>query len=102
MRVLLLIVHEGKFHRPVVRQIQIAPLRVVELGLRKIKVPCLCEIALAKSKVEIARRIRAAPKRKLPSEVEKKVLTRCNRSKSFRRRNVGVSSQETCCMAPGG
>ena len=70
------IADERQFHRPVVRQIQCAPLRVVESDLGKLEIAGLGKVLLALAESEIAGRVRAVPKHKLPSKIKKELLAR--------------------------
>ena len=60
------------------RQVECAPLRVVEFGLGKLEVAGLGEVALAVAEAEILGRIGAVAEHKLPAEVEEQLLARRN------------------------
>src|ERR1700691_1096670 len=79
VRILLFIVNERQLHRPIVGQVEGAPLRVVELGLGEIEVARLGKISLPISETEVLRRIAAIAKLKLPTEVKQQFLSRRNR-----------------------
>src|ERR1035441_9676870 len=73
-----LVMHERQFHRPVMRKIQRAPLRVVELLRSEIKAARLGEVSLTGAKAEIAIRIAPMALKELPAEIEQQPLARSN------------------------
>ena len=91
MRLLLLVVHKGQLDSPIVRQVQRAPLRVVEFRLGKGEVAGLGKVALPVAKSQIAGRVGAVAKLELPAKVEEQLLARRNR----RRRLSGSGACST-------
>src|SRR5580698_1371226 len=89
VRSLLSIVNERQLHRPVVWQIERAPLRVVELGLGKVEVACLGEVALSVAEAKVLCWIDTVPELKLPPKIKKQLFTRrygCKRLGRYRAR----------------
>src|ERR1700722_9416699 len=74
-----IVADKWQFNRPVMRQIQRAPLRVVKLLCRERKLSRLGEISLTRTEAEIAPRIAAVSLKKLPAKVDKQVLRRGDR-----------------------
>ena len=70
MPLLFFIAYERQFDRPVVRQVQWPPLRIVEFFQSKFEFARLGEIALAHAESKITPRVAAMSLKKLPSEVE--------------------------------
>ncbi len=70
------IAHEGQLHRPVVRQIERAPFRVVESNFCKLEVAGFGKVFLILAESEIAGRVAAMPEDELPSEIKEKLFAR--------------------------
>ena len=96
--VLLFVVHKRQLNRPVMRQIQIAPFRVVKLRGRKPELAPLCEISLPLAKSQIAARIGGVPLKKFPSEIKEQTLARRKRTSRFRR---GIAREQCMCTLNG-
>ena len=93
MRLLFFVVDEGQLDRPVVRQIESAPFRVVQFRRGKLEIATLREIALPHAKSQIALRIAAMSLKKLPAKIKQQTLAWGHRGQSLRRRGTGISSQ---------
>ena len=70
MALLLLIAHKGQLDRPVVRQIERAPVRVVKFLRGKPKLAGLGEVSLSHAKSQITQRIAAVALKEFPAKVE--------------------------------
>ena len=79
-----IIVHEGQLHRPIMRQIQRPPFRIIKLRGGKLEAAGFGKIALIFSEIQVARRVSRVPLKKLPIEVEQQVLARGNQRSSLR------------------
>ena len=101
VRFLLLVAHKGQLDRPVVRQVQRAPLGVVELGLGKVEVAGLGKVSLAVAEAQIAGRIGAVAKLELPAEVEEQLLAGRNGRQRLGRSSPGITSQQCGGARPG-
>ena len=83
--------NKRQLHRPVVRQVQFAPFRVVVSHLGKFEVAGLGEVVLAVSESEILGRVGAVAELKLPSKVEEQLLARGESGSSG---GIGSASQQ--------
>ena len=94
--------HEGQFDSPVMREIELTPLRVVEISLGELEITRLGKVSLVVSKVEVVQRIAAIAKGKLPAEIEQQVFTRRDGGESLSRWRLRVAGEERSSAAPGG
>src|SRR5208282_3855891 len=69
-----LVVDEGQFNRPIVRQVQGPPTRVVVLRQSEFKSASLIEIPLRGTQAEIASGVAAVALQETPVEVEEELL----------------------------
>ena len=92
--VLLLVAHKRQLHRPVMRQIQFAPLRVVKLRRRKPQLARLGEISLPHAESQIAQRVSSVPLKKLPAKIKQQTLPRRHRGQRLRRSRSGIVRQQ--------
>jgi hypothetical protein len=92
--VLFFVVHERQLHRPVVRQIQIAPLRSVKLLRGKPQLAGLGEVSLTHAKSKIAQGIAGVSLKKLPVKVEQQMLARRDRGLGLRRSCAGIGCEQ--------
>src|SRR5581483_5047512 len=76
MRLQRLIVNERQFDRPIMRQVENAPFRVVEGGLRESELAGLREISLVATEAEVSAWVCAMALEELPIEVEQKAFAR--------------------------
>src|SRR5262249_7485827 len=72
--VLLFVAHERQLDSPVMRQVDVAPLRVVEFLRGKPELSAFGEVALSGAKSQIARGIGSVSLEKFPAEIEEKPL----------------------------
>ena len=101
VRVLHLVAHERQLDRPVVRQVQRAPLRVVKFSLGESKLAGLGEVALSVSKAQVAGRVAAMAELELPAEIEEQLLARSHRRQRFGRCRIGITRQQRGRAPPG-
>ena len=101
MRLLLLVANKRQLDSPIVRQVHLAPLGVVKFSFREGEVACLGKISLAVPEAQIASRIAAVSKLKLPPKVEEQLFPRRNRSQRPSRTGAGSAAHERCHATPG-
>src|SRR3954469_7357801 len=94
MTLLLFIANERQLDRPVMRQVERAPLRIIELCRGKLEFTTLGEVSLTLAKAKIVQRVGAIPLKKFPAKVEQQTLTRSYRAGCFRRGYILVGRQQ--------
>src|SRR5436305_5069742 len=97
MILLLFVAHEGQLYRPVMRQVQAAPLRIVELSRGKLEFAALSEVSLAHTESEVATRIRGVTLEELPIKIQQKSLAGSNSAGKFRGGDAGILRQQCLC-----
>ncbi len=98
---LFFIANERQLDRPVVRQVQWPPFGVVEFLRSKFELARLGEIALPHAESQIAPRIAAMSRKKLPAKIEQQTLARSHRGQSLRRRCAGIGRKQRMGAAHG-
>ncbi len=101
MGFLLLVAHKGQLDRPIVGQVERAPLRVVEFGLGEVEVAGLGKVSLAVAEAQIAGRVGAVAKLKLPAEIEEQLLARRNGGQRLGRPGARIAASQRGGAPPG-
>ncbi len=99
VRLLFFVVHKRQLYRPVVRQIELAPLRVIKLRRGKPKLARLGKISLAHAKSQVAQRVGAVSLKELPPKVEQQMFPRSHRRHRLRRSRPGIARQQRMSAA---
>ena len=95
VRFLFVIAHKRQLNRPVVRQIERAPFRVVKFLCGKPEFSRLGEVSLAYPKSQVAQRVVRVALKKLPAKVEQQMLPRSHRSQRLSRRSAGIPREQS-------
>lgn len=81
--------HKRQLDRPIVWQVQAAPLGIVELCRCKCELSGFGEVALVFAKTEVPRRVGGIPLKELPIEVKQEMLARSDGRRGIRSWHAG-------------
>src|SRR5579859_2941591 len=98
---LLVVANEGQLHRPVVRQVERAPFRIIKFHRGKLELSALGEISLAHAEAKLLFWIGSVSLKELPSKVEQQMLARRHCRRSLSRRSRRIPRQQRMCPADG-